>query len=55
MGKLAQLNVGLVGVAGRGGKFRAALGGHERTRMHAVGDIREEERASAAEALGASA
>lgn len=47
-----QLNVGLVGAAGRGGSFRAALEAHG-ARIHAVCDIQAEALARCAETMGA--
>jgi predicted dehydrogenase len=53
VGVLTALNVGVVGAAGRGASFRAALEGHPRARIHAVCDVREDLLADAAARLGA--
>ena len=53
MAVVEQLNIGIVGAAGRGASFRAAFDAHPVTRIHAVCDIREEALAEAAERLGA--
>ena len=54
MGVLESLNVGIVGAAGRGAGFRAALEAHPTARIHAVCDIREDLLDEAAGRLGAS-
>lgn len=51
---MEQLNVGIVGAAGRGASFRTAFDAHPATRIHAVCDVRQEALAQAAETLGAS-
>ncbi|MBL7202643.1 MAG: Gfo/Idh/MocA family oxidoreductase [Anaerolineae bacterium] len=51
---LERLNIGVVGAAGRGASFRAALEAHPKTRIHAVCDIREDLLAETADRLGAS-
>jgi predicted dehydrogenase len=53
MGVLQKLNIGIVGAAGRGASFKAALEAHPATRIHAVCDVREELLAEAAQRLGA--
>jgi predicted dehydrogenase len=50
---LEKLNIGIVGAAGRGASFCAALDAQPITRIHAVCDIREEALTAAAERLGA--
>jgi predicted dehydrogenase len=47
-----RINIGLVGAAGRGGTFRAALEAND-ARIHAVCDVREDELAACADRLGA--
>jgi predicted dehydrogenase len=54
MATLAPLNLGVVGAAGRGGDFRAALTAHPRVRVQAVCDVRAELLAQAKERLNAS-
>jgi predicted dehydrogenase len=49
----SKLNIGIVGAAGRGASFRAALEAHPQTRIHAVCDIRQDELQQAKERLGA--
>ena len=53
MATVEQLNIGIVGAAGRGASFRAAFDAHPVTRIHAVCDVQEEALAEAAERLGA--
>ena len=53
MSVLEQLNVGVVGAAGRGASFRAAFEAHPRTRIHAVCDVRHDLLPDAARRLGA--
>ena len=53
MAIVEQLNIGIVGAAGRGASFRAAFDAHPVTRIHAVCDVQEEALAEAAERLGA--
>ncbi len=53
MKQLEKLNIGIVGAAGRGASFRAALEAHPLARIHAVCDIRAEALAEAAHVLGA--
>jgi predicted dehydrogenase len=53
MSLLQQLNVGVVGAAGRGASFRAAFDAHPLTRIHAVCDVNEQALNEAAERLGA--
>ena len=53
MGKLDNLNIGVVGAAGRGASFRSAFDAHPITNIHAVCDIREELLPEAAAKLGA--
>ena len=53
MSLLQQLNVGVVGAAGRGASFRAAFDAHPLTRIHAVCDVNEQGLVEAAERLGA--
>ncbi len=52
MGALGQLNVGIVGAAGRGAAFRDALEANG-ARVHAVCDVRQEALDACAERLGA--
>jgi len=54
MGVLGQMNVGIVGAAGRGASFRAAFDANPRAKIHAVCDVQEEQLAEAMEKLGAS-
>jgi predicted dehydrogenase len=54
MGVLNQLNVGVVGAAGRGASFRAAFDAHPVTRIHAVCDVNAEALGETAQRLGAS-
>lgn len=53
MALIKKLNIGIVGVAGRGADFRAALEAHPATYIHAVCDVREDALAEAARALDA--
>jgi predicted dehydrogenase len=53
VGVLNKLNVGIVGAAGRGASFRAALDAHPLARIHAVCDIRSELLPETAARLGA--
>ncbi len=48
-----QLNVGIVGVVGRGKSFRTAFDAHPVTRIHAVCDVNKEKLPEAVELLGA--
>jgi predicted dehydrogenase len=54
MGVLEALNVGIVGVAGRGASLCAAVEAHPRARIHAVCDVRREALVEAAQRLDAS-
>lgn len=54
MGFLEQLNIGIVGAAGRGASFRAPFDAHPRARIHAVCDLRADALQEAAQKLGAS-
>jgi predicted dehydrogenase len=54
MNALTQLNIGIVGAAGRGASFRAAIEAHPLARIHAVCDVRQDALAEAAQRLGAS-
>jgi predicted dehydrogenase len=51
--RLDQVNVGVVGAAGRGASFRAAFDAHPATRIHAVCDVNEQALGEAARRLGA--
>lgn len=52
MGKLEQLNLGIVGVAGRGGSFRSAIEAIDELHLHALCDLNAEGLAKAAANLG---
>lgn len=52
---IEQLNIGIVGAAGRGASFRAPFDVHPKARIHAVCDINHEALAAAADKLGAEA
>jgi predicted dehydrogenase len=54
MGVLEKMNIGIVGVAGRGASLCAAFEDHPLTRIHAVCDIRPDALTEAARRLGAS-
>jgi predicted dehydrogenase len=54
MSDLEKLNVGIVGVAGRGASLCGALEDHPQARIHAVCDIRSDALLEAARRLGAS-
>ncbi len=54
MSVLETLNVGIVGAAGRGASFKAAIEAHPGLRLHAVCDVRAEGLAEALARLGAS-
>ena len=54
MGVLEQVNVGIVGAAGRGASLCAAFRAHPVTRIHAVCDIRKDVLRETAQRLGAS-
>ena len=41
MSKLSSLNLGIVGIAGRGGSFKVALEAIENIRLHAACDLNE--------------
>ena len=53
MSNLDKLNIGIVGAAGRGASFRAAIEAHPIARIHAVCDIQADALAEAAQRLGA--
>lgn len=53
MAVLEKLNIGIVGAAGRGASFSAALQAYPAARIHAVCDVQEDKLAAAAEQLGA--
>src|SRR5690606_34948025 len=54
MAVLEKLNIGIVGAAGRGASFRAAIEAHPIARLHAVCDIQAEALTETARRLGAS-
>ena len=54
MAVLDQLNIGVVGAAGRGASFRAPFDAHPLTRIHAVCDVNAQALDEAARRLGAS-